>query len=345
MTEKGKVKGMLEVPNEVLKPVATSKSNLSWRQVGGLWRTAGILIPFLVLFVGLAASNGEFLTRQNLLVNILYSQSPVLIVAAAGTLVLIAGGIDLSVAATFVLASDVAAELALHGNPVTAVVVAILCGAFVGLANGVVVAYLRINSIIATLAMALVVSGIAEVATNNTFYSLSKKPSLGKLATTNVFGVQVAIWITLVVVVVLGLTLWRTTFGRYVFAAGGNPEAARLAGVRVAQVRIITFVVSGVAAALAGVISLAQTLTTTPYSDESSLALTVLAGIVVGGTSIVGGEGSVTRTVLGVLFIAMVANGFNLLQFNAFLIPLVTGLILIVAVALDVRLRQRPAMI
>jgi ribose transport system permease protein len=255
--------------------------------------------------------------------------------------VLIAGGLDLSVAATFVLAEDIAAQLALHTNPVVAIVVAIACGALVGLVNGMVVAYLRINALIATLAMAFVVSGIAEVATNNTFYSLFDKPSLGKFATTNFLGAQSAIWITLVVVVLLGMALWRTTFGRYVFAAGGNAEAARLAGVRVSRVRIATFVLSGAAAALAGVISLAQTLTTTPYSNESSLAFTVLAGIVVGGTSIMGGDGSVTRTVIGVLFIALIQNGFDLLQFNSFLIPLVTGVILIMAVSIDVWLRQR----
>jgi ribose transport system permease protein len=189
--------------------------------------------------------------------------------------------------------------------------------------------------------MSFVVSGIAEVTTNNTFYSLFSKSSLGKFATTDFLGAQSAIWITLLVVVLLGVALWATTFGRYVFAAGGNAEAARLAGVRVSQIRITTYVLSGMAAGLAGVISLAQTLTTTPYSNESSLAFTVLAGIVVGGTSIIGGEGSVTRTVIGVLFIALIQNGFNLLQFNSFLIPLVTGVILIIAVALDVWLRQR----
>ena len=332
---------MTEVSSDVLSPVEGDPSNFSWRHVGGLWRTAGILIPFLIVFITLSIVNGQFFTRQNLVVNILYLQSPILIIAAAGTLVLIAGGLDLSVAATFVLASDVAAQVALHTNPELAIVLALLCGALVGLVNGVVVAYLRINALIATLAMSFVVSGIAEVATNNTFYSLFNKPSLGKFATTDFLGAQSAIWITLIVVVLLGLALWRTTFGRYVFAAGGNAEAARLAGVRVSRVRIITYVLSGSAAALAGVISLAQTLTTTPYSNESSLAFTVLAGIVVGGTSIIGGDGSVTRTVIGVLFIALIQNGFELLQFNAFFIPLVTGVILLLAVALDVWLRQR----
>lgn len=332
---------MTEASSGAVDPAELSPPRYSWRQFGGLWRTAGILIPFLIVFVALSIANGQFFTHQNLVVNILYLQSPILIIAAAGTLVLIAGGLDLSVAATFVLAEDVAAQVALHANPVLAVLLAILCGAVVGLANGLIVAYLRINALIATLAMSFVVAGIAEVATNNTFYSLFEKPALGKLATTNFFGAQVAIWIALIVIVVLGLTLWRTTFGRYVFAAGGNAEAARLAGVRVARVRIITFVLSGMAAALAGVISLAQTLTTTPYANESTLAFTVLAGIVVGGTSIVGGDGSVTRTVIGTLFIALIQNGFTLLQFNAFFIPLVTGVILIIAVSLDVWLRQR----
>jgi ribose transport system permease protein len=332
---------MTEASNGVLNPTELDTANFSWRRFGGLWRTTGILIPFLVLFITLAIANGQFLTRQNLVVNILYLQAPILIIAAAGTLVLIAGGLDLSVAATFVLAEDVAAGVALHSNPIFAVILALLCGAVVGLVNGFVVAYLRINALIATLAMSFVVAGIAEVATNNTFYSLFDRPSLGKFATQDFLGAQSAIWIALVVVVILGLTLWRSTFGRYVFAAGGNAEAARLAGVRVSRVRITTFVLSGTAAALAGVISLAQTLTTTPYSNESSLAFTVLAGIVVGGTSIVGGDGSVTRTVIGTLFIALIQNGFDLLQFNTFYIPLVTGVILIVAVSLDVWLRQR----
>jgi ribose transport system permease protein len=332
---------MTEASGIALDPKEVNASSFSWRRFGGLWRTAGILIPFLILFIALALSNSEFLTRQNLIVNVLYLQTPVLIIAAAGTLVLIAGGLDLSVAATFVLASDIAAQVALHTNPVWAILLAILCGALVGLVNGVVVAYLRINALIATLAMSFVVSGIAEVTTNNTFYSLFQRPSLGKFATTNFLGAQSAIWIALVVILLLGLALWRTTFGRYVFAAGGNAEAARLAGVRVSRIRIATYVLSGMAAALAGVISLAQTLTTTPYSNESALAFTVLAGIVVGGTSILGGEGSVTRTVIGVLFIALIQNGFDLLQFNSFLIPLVTGVILIIAVASDVWLRQR----
>jgi ribose transport system permease protein len=332
---------MTEASGLALDPQEVNASSFSWRRFGGLWRTAGILIPFLILFIGLALSNSEFLTRQNLVVNVLYLQTPVLIIAAAGTLVLIAGGLDLSVAATFVLASDIAAQVALHTSPVWAILLAILCGALVGLVNGVVVAYLRINALIATLAMSFVVSGIAEVTTNNTFYSLFDRPSLGKFATTNFLGAQSAIWIALVVILLLGLALWRTTFGRYVFAAGGNAEAARLAGVRVSRIRIATYVLSGMAAALAGVISLAQTLTTTPYSNESALAFTVLAGIVVGGTSILGGEGSVTRTVIGVLFIALIQNGFDLLQFNSFLIPLVTGVILIIAVASDVWLRQR----
>ncbi len=111
------------------------------------------------------------------------------------------------------------------------------------------------------------------------------------------------------------IVLWRTTFGRYVYAAGGNAEAARLAGIRVNLVRISTFALTGLAAGLAGVIDLART-PSVPENDAiaTTLTFTVLAGIVVGGTSILGGEGAIWRTVLGILFIAMLYNGFTLLQ-------------------------------
>jgi len=306
----------------------------------GLWRTTGILIPFLVLFITLAIANANSSPAKNLVVNILYLQAPILIIAAAGTLVLIAGGLDLSVAATFVLAEDVAAGVALHSNPIFAVILALLCGAVVGLVNGFVVAYLRINALIATLAMSFVVAGIAEVATNNTFYSLFDRPSLASSRP----------------------RIPRCAERNLDCPRGGgdprtHPLAFDLRPLRVRRGRQRRGGPTRRCARLArshhdlcvewnrrrarGRDQSRQTLTTTPYSNESSLAFTVLAGIVVGGTSIVGGDGSVTRTVIGTLFIALIQNGFDLLQFNTFYIPLVTGVILIVAVSLDVWLRQR----
>ena len=147
----------------------------------------------------------------------------------------------------------------------------------------------------------------------------------------------------ILVVIALGLLLTRTTFGRYVVASGGNEEAARLAGVRVNLVRVITFTLSGGAAGLGGVIDVARLTSTQASVGGSALAFTVLAGIVVGGTSIAGGEGSVWRTGIGVLFIALIGNGMNLLGVDPLYQQIVLGIILLVAVGLDswARLRHR----
>ena len=132
----------------------------------------------------------------------------------------------------------------------------------------------------------------------------------------------------------LGIVLARTTTGRYLYAAGGNPEAARLAGIRVNAVRILGFTLSGVAAALGGIVDTSRVLSA-QASPGTALTFTVLAGIVVGGTSILGGEGAVWRTVVGVLFIALVGNGFNLLGVDALFQQITLGVILLVAVGID----------
>jgi ribose transport system permease protein len=130
------------------------------------------------------------------------------------------------------------------------------------------------------------------------------------------------------------ILLSRTTFGRYVYATGGNPEAARLGGVRVNTIRVATFALSGLTAALAGVLDASRVLSAQASSGQF-LTFTVLTGIIVGGTSILGGEGSVQRTVVGCLFVALVANGFNLLGLDPFYQQITLGIILLVAVATD----------
>ena len=146
---------------------------------------------------------------------------------------------------------------------------------------------------------------------------------------------KTSIWLAIATVIVIGLVLAATTVGRYMYAAGGNAEAARLAGVRVDAVRILTFVLSGGAAGLAGVIDTSRVLSAQASSGDTALAFTVLAGIVVGGTSILGGEGAVWRTVVGVLFIALIGNGYILLGLDPLYEQITMGAILLAAVALD----------
>jgi ribose transport system permease protein len=303
-------------------------------------RSAGILLSFLALFAVLSLTSSSFATKVNML-NILDQQSATLIIAAAGTLVLVAGGIDLSVGAVYSFAGVTAAHFALRTNPVVAILLGIGAGVLVGLANGLVTTVLRINALIATLAMAFIIGGCASLVTKGNLLVLFDKPGFGKLARTEFVGVRTSIWLMVGAVIVIGVLLARTMFGRYMYAAGGNAEAARLAGVRVDAVRILTFVVSGAAAGLAGVIDTSRVLSAQASAGDTALAFTVLAGIVVGGTSILGGDGAVWRTVVGVLFIALIGNGYILLGLDPLYEQITTGVILIAAVGLDVWTRGR----
>jgi ribose transport system permease protein len=307
----------------------------------GSWRLAGIAIPFLILFLILCFTSAHFFSVLNLVDGILDQQSATLAIAAAGTLVLVAGGLDLSVGAIYGLAAVVSGELAEHHSPVLAIGVALLVGLGFGIINGLIVAYLKINPLIATLAMSFVIAGVALKVSNNNLIVLSENSGFYKFANVYFLSVPSAVWIVLFFVIILTLLLARTNFGRYVVASGGNAEAARLAGVRVNQIRIITFALSGLAAGLGGVIDTSRLLSAQATSGGSGLTFTVLAGIVVGGTSIAGGEGSVPRTTLGVLFIALIGNGFDLLNINVLYQQIVLGLILILAVSIDVWARKR----
>ena len=288
----------------------------------------------------LSVASGPFLTKVNLL-NILDQQSATLIVAAAGTLVLVAGGIDLSVGAVYSLAAVTAAEVAQHHNAWLAIFLGVGAAALVGLVNGLVTTVLRINSLIATLAMSFVISGTASRITQGNLLVLFNNHAFGELAATEFITVKTSIWLMVGAVIVLALVLARTTAGRYMYAAGGNAEAARLAGVRVDGVRILTFVLSGTAAGLAGVIDASRVLSASASAENTTLAFTVLAGIVVGGTSILGGDGAVWRTVVGVLLIALIGNGYILLGLDPLYEQITMGVILLVAVGLDVWTRRK----
>ena len=311
----------------------------SGRFDGARARALGILIPFVVLFITLSVTSGPFLTKVNLL-NILDQQSATLIIAAAGTLVLVAGGIDLSVGAVYSLAAVTAAEVAQHHNAWLAIFLGVAAGGLVGLVNGLVTTVLRINSLIATLAMSFVIAGAASRITKGNLLVLFDNHSFGELARTEFITVKTSIWLMVGAVIVLAIVLARTTAGRYMYAAGGNAEAARLAGVRVDGVRILTFVLSGLAAGVAGVIDASRVLSASASAESTTLAFTVLAGIVVGGTSILGGDGAVWRSVVGVLFIALIGNGYILLGLDPLYEQITMGVILLAAVGLDAWTRR-----
>ncbi len=296
-------------------------------------RQTGILIPFLFTFVALSLISPSFFRFQNL-TNILDQQAGIIIVASAGTLVLIAGGIDLSIGAIYGLAGAVSAQVATSVSSPVGILSGLGLGLLVGLINGLIVTRFRINALIGTLAMSFVVSGFGAVLTKGNLVVAFDHPDFQLFAATRIFGITSAAWMMAIIAITIGIVLARSTFGRYVYATGGNSEAARLGGVRVNSIRVATFALSGVAAAMAGVLDASRVLSA-QASSGSFLTFTVLTGIIVGGTSIMGGEGSIRRTVIGCLFVALVANGFNLLGLDPFYQQITLGVILLLAVGID----------
>ena len=307
--------------------------------IGAYLRNYGIVWVTLALIVLLSLTTPSFLSTDNVR-NILDQQAITLIVAVFATIVLIAGGFDVSLSAIFILAPLVALRLQSHlGSGIGLLAVGAAVGVVCGLINGLVVAKGRINAFIATLATALVFFGVAYLVSDGSSLRVAD-PAMRAIATTRILGITSATWIAIACIVAAGVLLERTRFGRYVFAIGGSREAARLAGVPVDRVLIWAFALAGTAAGLAGALNATRTLTA-QASDDFGLIFTVIAAIVVGGTSIAGGSGSIWRTVVGVFFIALLGNGFNLNGVDPIVQRIIQGLVILAAVGIDAWTRSR----
>jgi ribose transport system permease protein len=295
------------------------------------------MIVFVVaaLFIVLALTSPAFVTTHNF-ENILSQNAPIGIVACGITLVIIAGGFDLSVGAIFSLAGVVAAWAALHIDPVLGLFAGVFAAALVGAVNGFAVVVLKVNSFLATLASSLMIGGIALAITGGFLINVSDLASFVYIGNESLFGLQYSVYFFFATAIILGVVLRSTAFGRHIYAVGGNLEAARLSGLRVGLIRAMTFVICGLTAGIAGVLAASKGGAGQP-NVELDLALNAIAAVVLGGTSISGGEGAMWRTVLGVLLLALIVNGFNLLNVQPEFRQLITGAIIIAAVALNTR--------
>ena len=301
-----------------------------------------IIWMVVALFVLLALTTPNFLSQANLR-NIFDQQSLVLIAASLATIVMISGGFDISQGAVYVVAPLVALGVEIQtGSLILALLAGLGFGVVAGALNGGVVTVGRINSFIATLATSFIIFGIGFIVSDRSILRPLERDAFGAIARSDFFGITSATVIAIVVVVASWFLLSRTRFGRQVYAVGGNAEAARLAGVRVRWVIVTAFVLSGFAAALAGVLRASRTMSATP-SDDLHFVFDVIAAIVVGGTSIAGGEGSIWRTVLGAFFIAFMINGFNLHQVDPIFQRIVQGTVILLAVTIDGWSRSRRA--
>lgn len=303
-----------------------------------------VLVPgaLLAVCLYLALSTTSFGSSANL-TDILVQASVLAIVSFGLTLVILTGELDLSVGSGTALASVVSALVMRDSQSVMLGVLAGLgCGIGIGLINGLIVTKLKVPSFIATLGMLEVARGVALALTNGQVIG-SIPQSVSGIANNQFLGLRWPIWITAIVFVVLYLLLRRTTFGIGVMSVGDNREAARLSSLPVDRVRIMTFVITGLCVGIAGVITTARVQSGQPNTGDL-LALTAIAAIVVGGTSIFGGRGSMIKTLWGVLLLSVVQNGLDLKGVNDDMKQVVIGLVFIAAASTDFlrrRLRRR----
>ena len=297
-------------------------------------------VILVALFVFFSVRTEGFLDSQNL-TNILLQGAVLAIVSFAMTFVILEGELDLSVGSGVALVSVVAALVMRDtGSIALGVLAGIGIGALIGLINGFVVTKLEVPSFIATLAMLAIVLGVALELTNGA--NIAGPPeSIGNLATESFLGIRWLIWLVAAVFAALHLIQTRTIFGIKVLSVGGNSEAARLSGINVDWVRLQTFVMVGFAVGIAGLVLVSRTQQGQPNA-ESLLALTSIAAVVVGGTSLLGGRGSVVRTLWGVLLIIVLDNGLDVSGVNPDVKQVVIGVVFITAASADfVRRRAR----
>lgn len=292
-----------------------------------------VLWALAVVFLGLTFSTKNFLSIMNLR-NILDQQAFVLIIAGFATIVMISGGFDVSLGAIYILSPIIALKVE---NATGSVLAMVLAGAAVGVLagtlNGLIIAFGKINSFITTLATSFMLFGLAYILSDGSILTLSNFESRS-FVTTRILGITSASWMAFLVLIVCWILLERTRFGRSIFALGGNIEAARLSGVRVARLQVIAFTLGGLGAGLAGALNSIRT-TSAQASDDFSVIFAVIAAIVVGGTSIAGGSGAIWRSIAGVFFIAVLVNGFNLNGIDPVYQRIIQGLVILLAVGAD----------
>lgn len=303
-----------------------------------IFKSYGIVFALVVLFIILSLSTPAFLTTRNIH-NIFDQSVEVGIVACSMTLAIISGNFDLSVGAIFAISGCVAAIAASNGYVALAPVIGILCGLFFGTMNGFIITGLKANAFIATLATSYIIRGLAMIITGGRLIVV-RDPAFCLLGQGSFLGIKYPIYLLLLWVFLTWIILSKTTFGRAVYAIGGNAEAARLSGIRVDRTKIIIFCLNGVSAALAGLITVSRI--GQGQADIGSLIdLQSISRVVIGGTSIAGGEGAIWRTGVGVFLMRLMTNGFNILNISPFYQRVFEGAVILFAVGLDMLTRSR----
>ncbi|WP_248324161.1 MULTISPECIES: ABC transporter permease [unclassified Caballeronia] len=288
------------------------------------------LIGLIVVCIVMMVASSSFLSAANL-ENVLRQVSINAIIAVGMTCVILTGGIDLSVGSVMALSGTIAAGLMVSGlNAVAALLTGVAVGLGFGVANGFFVAFARMPPIIVTLATMGIARGLGLIYTGG--YPIDGLPDwVSFFGSGKVLGIQAPVLIMLAVYLIAWLLLDRMPFGRYVYAIGGNEQATRLSGVRVARVKLIVYTLSGLTSAFAAIVLTGRLMSGQPNAGVG-FELDAIAAVVLGGTSISGGRGSILGTLVGALLLGVLNNGLNMIGVNPYVQNVIKGGIILLAI-------------
>lgn len=301
-----------------------------------------LLVTLVLLCLVISLGAPQFYSVDNLIA-ILRQCSLVLIIAAGMTMLLIAAEVDLSVGASLAFSGVVAMDVTNKtGSVALGVAAAILFGGAVGLFNGLVVTRLRVNSLIATIATMMILQGGVYLYSREAVQNMHLQKAFTDISTGYVGPLPVPVIIAAVVVIIAYVVLRHTTAGRYIYATGANERAARLSGIRPERLKLIVFVVTGLLTGLAGLI-LASLMNAGQPTAGRGFELTVVAAVILGGTSLTGGRGSLLGTLLGVLVLKVIDNGIIILRWDQDLQMVIPGIVIVLATYLDLVRKKNDA--
>lgn len=303
-----------------------------------LQRNWGILAALIVLFVFFSVTAPTFLQVKNIS-NILQQISMLCVCSVGMTFVILSGGIDLSIGAILGMTGGIIAYLmtAVNVPVILAVAAGIIMGVLVGGINGLLITYFSLPPFIVTLAVSQIVRGIIFILTGG--QSIYSFPDSFRMLGKSVWNVPVPIVIMLILILISSFLLYKTKVGRYIYAIGGNAQACYLSGINTKAMVVFVYAYAGLCAAIAAMIMDARLNAAAPTAGEN-YELNAIAAVVIGGTSMAGGEGKVSGTIIGVLIIGIINNGMNLLNVSQGLQKVVIGAVMLIAVIMDM-IRRR----
>jgi len=307
-------------------------------KIQDLVRKFGLLIVIIVMVVGMSIVSSVFLTSGNIL-NVLRQVSINGILAAGMTFVILTGGIDLSIGSVIAVTGVVVGKLMVDGqSPTTAIIVGLIAGLVFGTFNGIAIAYLGLPPFIATLASQTMGRGFALVYSDGKPYTIMNQSYLN-IGKGSALGLPIPVWILIVVCIIAYIVLNYTNFGRYVFAIGGNENAAKLSGVKTKIIKMATYIIAGLLSSIAAII-LASRISSGQPTSGTGYELDAIAAVAIGGTSMNGGIGSMGGTIMGFVIIGVLSNSLTLLNVSSFYQLIVKGAIILIAVVLDMRTKR-----